>query len=153
MVKHQLILVKHWLTFLWGRDSNMIRISQWRENHCRTNTSIRRKKEIQKNRTMRIKVWNLSRKINHLSKINWDRKIIRLHQVDQFHQNRGRIKIFFSKSSYSPLNLWVISHEIRKQQKNLFLSFSISRLSKNQNGGFLMQKLPIFTCRINGFKI
>ena len=25
-------------------DNNMIRISQWRESHCRTNTSIRRKK-------------------------------------------------------------------------------------------------------------
>ena len=25
-------------------DNNMIRVSQWRENHCRTNTSVRQKK-------------------------------------------------------------------------------------------------------------
>ena len=37
-------------------DSNMIISSQWREIHCRTNTSYRRKKEIQ-NRTMRITFW------------------------------------------------------------------------------------------------
>ena len=54
----------------------MIRISQWRESHCRTNTSIRRKKQIQKSRTMRITVWDLSRKVNHLSKVIWDRKNI-----------------------------------------------------------------------------
>ena len=53
-------------------DNNMIRISQWRESHCRTNTSIRRKKEIQKSRTVRITVWDLSRKVNHLSKVVWD---------------------------------------------------------------------------------
>ena len=28
-------------------DNKMIKISQWRESHCETNTSIRRKKEIQ----------------------------------------------------------------------------------------------------------
>ena len=33
-------------------DYNMIRISQWRENHCRTNTWARRKKETQKSRTV-----------------------------------------------------------------------------------------------------
>ena len=27
-----------------NRDNNMIRISQWRTSHCRTNTSVRRKK-------------------------------------------------------------------------------------------------------------
>ena len=31
----------------------MIKISKWRESHCRTNTSIRKKKQIQKNRTVR----------------------------------------------------------------------------------------------------
>ena len=35
-------------------DNNMIRISQWRQSHCRTNTSIRRKKEIQQSWTMRM---------------------------------------------------------------------------------------------------
>ena len=57
-------------------DNNMIRILQWKESHRRTNTSIRRKKEIQKSRTMRITVWDPSRKVNHLSKVIWDRKII-----------------------------------------------------------------------------
>ena len=50
----------------WG---NMIRISHWRENHCRTTTSIKRKKEIQKSRTMIIAVCDLSRKVNHL--VRW----------------------------------------------------------------------------------
>ena len=40
-------------------DNNMIRTFRWRESHCRTNTSIRRKKEIQKSRTVRITVWIL----------------------------------------------------------------------------------------------
>ena len=48
-------------------DNYMIRISQWRESHCRTNTSIRIKKKIQNGRTMRITVCDLSRKGNHLS--------------------------------------------------------------------------------------
>ena len=38
---------------------SMIRSSQWRESHCRTNTSIRRKKKNQKSRTMIITVWDL----------------------------------------------------------------------------------------------
>ena len=58
----------------WG--NSMVRISQWRESHCRINSSVRRKKEIQKSRTMRIAVWYPSRKVNHLSKVIWDRKII-----------------------------------------------------------------------------
>ena len=57
-------------------DNNMIRISKWREGHCRTNTSIRSKKYIQKSRTMRITAWHPSRKVNHLSKVTWERKII-----------------------------------------------------------------------------
>ena len=57
-------------------DNNMIKISQWRESHCKTSTSIRWKKEIQKSRTMRITVWNLSWKVSHLSKVIWERKII-----------------------------------------------------------------------------
>ena len=61
-------------------DNNMIRISQSRKSYCRTNTNVRRKKQIQKSRTMRITVWDPSRKVNHLSKV--------IHQVDQFHQNR-----------------------------------------------------------------
>ena len=48
----------------------------WRESHCRTNTSVRRKKLIQKTRTVRITVWDLSGKVNCLSKVLWDRKII-----------------------------------------------------------------------------
>ena len=57
-------------------DSNMIRISQWRESHWRTNTSVRRKKEIQRSRTVRVTVRDSIRKVNHLSIIIWERKIM-----------------------------------------------------------------------------
>ena len=66
-------------------DNNMITISQWRESHCRTNTSDTRKKETQISKTMRITVWDSSRKINHPS---MSKNYNRVHQVDQFHQNR-----------------------------------------------------------------
>ena len=69
------------LLWIWWKvngnwDNNFILISLWRETDCRTNTSIRREKETQKSRTMRITVWDLSKKLNHLSKVIWDRKII-----------------------------------------------------------------------------
>ena len=47
----------------------MIRISKWREKHCRTDTSVRKKKEIQKSRTLRVTVRDSSRKVNYLSKV------------------------------------------------------------------------------------
>ena len=34
----------------WKWDNNMIKISQWKWTHCRTNTSVRRKKYIQKSK-------------------------------------------------------------------------------------------------------
>ena len=43
----------------WKLRYNMIRSFQWRQSLCRANTSIRRKKKIQKSRTMIITVWNL----------------------------------------------------------------------------------------------
>ena len=69
------------LLWIWWKvngnwDNNMIRISQLRESHCRTNTSFRRKKEIQKSRTVRVTVRDPRRKVNHLSNVVWDRKII-----------------------------------------------------------------------------
>ena len=70
------ILLQTWWKVNGNWDNNMIRIFQCRESHCRTNTIVRRKKEIQKNRTMRISVWDPSRKRNYLSKVIWDRKII-----------------------------------------------------------------------------
>ena len=51
-------------------DKDMIRISQWRESHCSW--------------TMRITFWDPRRKVN-LSKVIWYRRIITVHQVDQFH--------------------------------------------------------------------
>ena len=68
-----------WISWKVNRnwDNNMIRISQWRESHCRTNTSVRRKKEIQKSRTVRVTVRDSSRKVNnHLNMVIWGRKII-----------------------------------------------------------------------------
>ena len=67
-----------WGILLWiwwkvnGNWYNMIRISQWRESHCRTDTSIRKKKEIQKGRAERITAWDPSWKVNHLIKLVWD---------------------------------------------------------------------------------
>ena len=55
--------------FKRNRDSNMIIISQCKESHCRKNTSVRRKKELQKSRTVRITVRDASWKVNHLSKV------------------------------------------------------------------------------------
>ena len=52
-------------------DYNMIRISQ-RESHCRTNTSIRRTKSIQKSRTLRTTARDPRRKVKYLSKVIWD---------------------------------------------------------------------------------
>ena len=43
----------------WKLRHNMNRSSQWRQSHCRMNTSIRRKKKIKKCRTMIITVWDL----------------------------------------------------------------------------------------------
>ena len=37
---------------------------------------------------MRITIWDWSRKVNHLSDVICDRKYNRVHQVDQFHQNK-----------------------------------------------------------------
>ena len=62
-------------TWSWNWDNNMIRISQWRESHFRINTRVRRKKQIQESRPMRITVWNPGRKVNHLGKVICDRKI------------------------------------------------------------------------------
>ena len=45
----------------------MIRISHWRESYCRTNTSGRRKKDMQKSRTMWFTVRDTSRKVNHVN--------------------------------------------------------------------------------------
>ena len=75
VIKRGIPLWKWWkVNGIW--DENLIRISKWRESHCSTNTSIKRKKQIQKGRTVRITVWYLSRKVKHLSKVIRDRNII-----------------------------------------------------------------------------
>ena len=55
-----------------GNRDRMIRINQWRENHWTKNTSVRRKKEIQERRTVRITVRDLSRKVNYMREVVWD---------------------------------------------------------------------------------
>ena len=79
--------IPFWICWTLNRnwDNHMIRICQWRESHCRANISTRIKKEIHKSRTVRVTVRDLGRKVNHISEVNWDRKI---YQVYQFHQNR-----------------------------------------------------------------
>ena len=37
---------------------------QWRESHCKTNTSVRRKKYIQKSRTVKVTLRDPSTKVN-----------------------------------------------------------------------------------------
>ena len=69
------------LLWIWWKvngnwDSNMTRISQWRESNCKTNTGIRRIKYIQNSRIVRTTVWNPSKKVNYLSKVIWERKIL-----------------------------------------------------------------------------
>ena len=59
------------LLWIWSKvngnwDNNMIRLFHWRGSYCRTNTSDRIKKKIQKSRTTRITVWDMIRKVNHL---------------------------------------------------------------------------------------
>ena len=66
-----------WLKVNGNWENNMIKISQWRESHCRTNTNIRKK----------VTARDPSRKFNQLSKIIWDRKIIAEFQIYQFNQN------------------------------------------------------------------
>ena len=66
---------------VWSKDNGncdiyMIRISLWKKSPYRTNTRVRRKKEIQKSRTMGATAMDLSRKVNHLSKVIWDGKIM-----------------------------------------------------------------------------
>ena len=75
-VMRQGILFWVWWKFNGNWDNNIIWISHWRESHCRTNTSIRRKKQIQNNRTVTVTVRYPSRKVNHLSKVIWDWHII-----------------------------------------------------------------------------
>ena len=69
------------LLWIWSKvngnwDNNMIRVSQWRKSHCRTNTSVGRKKQIQMSRTVRITVWDPNWKVNNLNKVAWNRKNI-----------------------------------------------------------------------------
>ena len=54
----------------------MIRIFQWRESHIRANTRVRRKKKSKRARLSRVTVQDPSRKVNHLSKVVLDRRII-----------------------------------------------------------------------------
>ena len=51
------ILFWVWQTVTGNWENNKIRISQWSKSHCRTNTSIRKKKQIQKSRTVREGCW------------------------------------------------------------------------------------------------
>ena len=51
------ILFWVWQKVTGNWENNMIRIPQWSKSHCRTNTSIRKKKQIQKSRTVRDGCW------------------------------------------------------------------------------------------------
>ena len=66
------IPLRVWRNVNGNRDNNIIRISQWRESHCWTNTSIRINKLIKKSRIVRVTVKDSSRTVNHLSKVIWE---------------------------------------------------------------------------------
>ena len=55
-------------TKIWSEFSN------GRKAIVEQNNSVRRNKEIQKSRTVRITVWDLGKKVNHPSKVVWDLK-------------------------------------------------------------------------------
>ena len=74
-IMKQGILFWVWWKVNGNWDNKMIRISWWRESLCRTNTSVRRNKS-KKSRIVRVTVRAMSRKVKHLSKVIWDRKII-----------------------------------------------------------------------------
>ena len=57
-----------------NRDNHMIRISQWSVSHCRANNSVIRNKKTQKNRTVRVTLRDMSRKVTHLNEVIWDNK-------------------------------------------------------------------------------
>ena len=61
-----------WISWKVNGNNNMISISQWRESHCRSNASIKKERNP-KEQSMRMTVWDLSRKGNQLSKVIWDK--------------------------------------------------------------------------------
>ena len=73
-------------------DNNMIRISQWRENHCRTDTSIRKKKKSKRaglrESQSRIRVGKLTIWLSSFDIIISYKNYNRVHQIYHFHQNR-----------------------------------------------------------------
>ena len=79
------ILLWMWWEVNGNWDNNMIRTSPWREGHCRTNTSVRRKK------FKRAGLWEPQSGIQVGKLTIWVRSFEnynRVHQVDQFYQNR-----------------------------------------------------------------
>ena len=81
------------LFWIWWKvngtwDNNMIRISQWRQSHWRTNTSVRKR-----NKSKRAGLWESQSGIHVKKLIIWVRlfgveKLYQSSQVDQFHQNK-----------------------------------------------------------------
>ena len=60
--------IPFWIWKQVSRNFNMIRTSQWRECHWRTNTRVRGKKYLQKDRSVRFTVRNQSRKNSDLGR-------------------------------------------------------------------------------------
>ena len=68
------ILLWMWWKVNGNWDNNIIRVSEHSESHSRKSTSTQKK--IQKSKTVRITVWDPSRKVTHVSKVIGGRKII-----------------------------------------------------------------------------
>ena len=85
---------------------------KWRKNHCRTNTSVRINKEIQKSRSVRVNNRDPSKKVNHKSKAIWYRKIITGgFYPSTFACSHFSPKIQFLYCLFSSLSLWGGGHQ------------------------------------------
>ena len=67
-----------------GHWDNIIRISEWREHHCTTNTRFRRRRKPKRAELSELQLGIWVGKQGHLRYKNYNR----VHQPYQFHQNR-----------------------------------------------------------------
>ena len=91
-------------------DNNTIRIFQWRESHCRTNTNVRINKS--KRAGLWVTVKDLSRKFNYLRKVVGDSpglKITRSISSSRIGQPVLIMDVKVSKDKHSRVNLIYVS--------------------------------------------
>ena len=89
-------------------DSNMIRISQWRESHCRTNLSVRRKIN-RKYQDYENHSLDPSKKVNHLGKVISDRKMITkfTRSISSTRVRKSMLIMYVKVSKCKNISRWV----------------------------------------------